>query len=58
MYGVEIVHERILAPWSWYLDGRESKYLLDDLVRVFEGFGGCLMVLDTLEYCCVQLYEQ
>ena len=37
MYGVENEHERMLVPWSWYLDGRESKYLLDDLVRVFWG---------------------
>ena len=32
IYSIEIEHERMLSPWSWYLDGRDSKYLLDDLV--------------------------
>ena len=34
IYGVEIDdHYRMLIPCGWYLDGRDSKYLLDDLVN-------------------------
>ena len=57
IYGVEIDHELLLVPWSWYLYGRDSNYLLDDLVRVFRlGWRLINDFLDSLMYCGVLRY--